>query len=319
MPDTPNTANTSTDATPLASEQKPLNLDGYYIGFEATCRFEIDLILSAVARAGKAYHNTADWNDDTPAYDERFRGETPVDWIQHAANDAADAIAALSASPAPSGQGVSAADVLQTIVKQFETDEAQGYRSSTRTYVLDMAKIVAAPAPSCAPGEVERLHEAFSGSMMLESVDSGLWSLQFAFGRGDGARDRMREAADVWRKAMLAALSPQGLDAKEGNCSFCPRRASTEVSDESDVFPCCNRCADAWKLDPGFAKDATPSQRLDAATVERVRAATVKMRARAGANPTIAEGLSVTLSVADAEAILTALATEPHQHGGKGA
>lgn len=76
----------------------PLNLGGYYIGFTLTGVFEIDLILSAVARAGKAYHHTADWGDETPPYDPRFRGSTPQDWIQNAANDAAARL--VSAQPA---------------------------------------------------------------------------------------------------------------------------------------------------------------------------------------------------------------------------
>ncbi|WP_333571289.1 hypothetical protein [Sphingomonas sp.] len=72
--------------------EKPLNLSGYYIDFEPTGVFEIDLILSAVARAGKAYHSTEDWDEETPPYDHRFKGNTPLDWIQNAANDAAAAL-----------------------------------------------------------------------------------------------------------------------------------------------------------------------------------------------------------------------------------
>lgn len=61
-----------------------LRMDAYYYGFHRTGVIEIDRILSAVARAGKAFHLTEDWNE--PAYG----GDTsPVDWIQGAANDAA--------------------------------------------------------------------------------------------------------------------------------------------------------------------------------------------------------------------------------------
>jgi len=69
-------------------------MDGYYIGFDRTGVFEIDLILSAVACAGKAFHHTADWSDDCGVYDDRFRGKSPMDWIQNAAIDAAQAIEA---------------------------------------------------------------------------------------------------------------------------------------------------------------------------------------------------------------------------------
>ena len=73
-------------------DTSPLRMDGYYIGFDQTGVFEIDLILSAIACAGKAFHHTADWGDELPPYDDRFRGACPLDWIQNAANDAAQAI-----------------------------------------------------------------------------------------------------------------------------------------------------------------------------------------------------------------------------------
>lgn len=80
-----------TQANVLPSDREGLNLSGYYISFEPTGCFEIDLILSAVARAGKAYHHTDSWGDETPPYDPRFRGKCPLDWIQFAAEDAAKA------------------------------------------------------------------------------------------------------------------------------------------------------------------------------------------------------------------------------------
>lgn len=64
-----------------------LRMDAYYYGFVPTGVEEIDLILSAVACAGKAYHHTADWHDD--ATYEPHTGNTPIDWIQNAANNAA--------------------------------------------------------------------------------------------------------------------------------------------------------------------------------------------------------------------------------------
>ena len=48
------------------------------------------MILSAVACAGKAYHHTDNWSEETPAY-EYHEGATPVDWIQNAADKAAAA------------------------------------------------------------------------------------------------------------------------------------------------------------------------------------------------------------------------------------
>ncbi len=67
---------------------KSLRLYAYYYSFDSTGDPAVDLILSAVACAGKAYHHTSGWTDETPLWDDRFRGATPVDWIQNAANDA---------------------------------------------------------------------------------------------------------------------------------------------------------------------------------------------------------------------------------------
>lgn len=47
------------------------------------------MILSAVACAGKAFHHTEQWNEEAewPSHE----GDTPIDWIQNAANAAAKA------------------------------------------------------------------------------------------------------------------------------------------------------------------------------------------------------------------------------------
>jgi len=64
--------------------QGKLRMDAYYYGFTETGDRSLDRILSAVACAGKAYHHTDRWNDSgyTP---EGHEGDTPVDWIQNAA------------------------------------------------------------------------------------------------------------------------------------------------------------------------------------------------------------------------------------------
>jgi hypothetical protein len=80
----------------LVESVKPLRLDAYYYGFDGSGVDEIDLILSAVACAGKAYHHTDDWTDATPLYDERFKGANPVEWIQNAATEAAAEITRLA-------------------------------------------------------------------------------------------------------------------------------------------------------------------------------------------------------------------------------
>jgi hypothetical protein len=69
-------------------DERPLRNDGYYYSFVFTGVDAIDLILSAVAWAGKAYHHTEDWNE--PDDD----GVSEVDRIQAAANAAAEELKA---------------------------------------------------------------------------------------------------------------------------------------------------------------------------------------------------------------------------------
>jgi hypothetical protein len=66
---------------------KDLRMDAYWYGFDKTGVDEIDKILSAVACAGKAFHNTAYWSEE--ASHSHHAGETPIEWIQNAANEAA--------------------------------------------------------------------------------------------------------------------------------------------------------------------------------------------------------------------------------------
>ena len=66
-----------------------MRMDAYYYSFEPTGNSAIDTILSAVACAGKAYHHTDCWQDETRPYEDAHTGDCPVDWIQNAANKAA--------------------------------------------------------------------------------------------------------------------------------------------------------------------------------------------------------------------------------------
>lgn len=75
--------------TDLTNEQNKLRFDAYYYSFTPTGIYEIDLILSAVACAGKSFHYTADWIDDSSCGWINHEGASPVDWIQNAANKAA--------------------------------------------------------------------------------------------------------------------------------------------------------------------------------------------------------------------------------------
>lgn len=64
-----------------------LRMNAYYYSFDPTGNPYIDKILSAVACAGKAFHHTREWNDEDTCV--LHSGNSPVEWIQNAANEAA--------------------------------------------------------------------------------------------------------------------------------------------------------------------------------------------------------------------------------------
>ena len=66
-------------------------MSAYYYRFDPTGIEAIDKVLGAVACAGKAFHLTADWNDECGPYDDHT-GATPIEWIQNAAVEAGDEI-----------------------------------------------------------------------------------------------------------------------------------------------------------------------------------------------------------------------------------
>ena len=70
------------------TDQK-LRMDAYYYGFDLTGAPEIDLILSAVACAGKSFHHTDQWNDQSEPWP-AHTGNSPAEWIQNAAIIAAE-------------------------------------------------------------------------------------------------------------------------------------------------------------------------------------------------------------------------------------
>ena len=67
-----------------------LRMQAYYYGFSTTTIEAIDLVLCAVAAAGKLFHHTDQWTSEIDYQVENVRGKSPVDWIQNAADDAAE-------------------------------------------------------------------------------------------------------------------------------------------------------------------------------------------------------------------------------------
>ena len=66
------------------------DLNSYYFSFEKTGNEKVDNLLYAICRAGKAFHSTSQWNDEVGEIYKNVKGDTPIEWIQNAANDIAD-------------------------------------------------------------------------------------------------------------------------------------------------------------------------------------------------------------------------------------
>jgi hypothetical protein len=97
-------------------EDAELRMNAYYYAFAFTGVFEIDRILSAVACAGKSFHMTADWGDDAEPWP-HLRGNCAADWIQNAADDAAEKLKSRLLSPAIDSQAT------ETVTREDVIDE----------------------------------------------------------------------------------------------------------------------------------------------------------------------------------------------------
>ena len=67
-----------------------MSFNAYYYSFEPTGNKEVDSILEAVARAGKAFHNTDEWSEK---HDWHNSGVSMEELIQNTANEAARKLA----------------------------------------------------------------------------------------------------------------------------------------------------------------------------------------------------------------------------------
>lgn len=94
-----------------APVQRERRMYAYYYGFHETGVDAVDKVLSAVAWAGKAFHHTESWTDETGPFEDH-RGESPVEMIQHAACDAAVAFKQAIAEAEARGRAAERADVV---------------------------------------------------------------------------------------------------------------------------------------------------------------------------------------------------------------
>lgn len=121
------------------ADENLLRMDAYYYGFDATGVESVDIILSAIAHAGKAFHHTEDWNNECGERgDERIKGKSAVDWIQNAAEDAAftvkDLIARIDALKAQvAAQEQSHRDILQSVGEEATRQIAELTKSVVPT------------------------------------------------------------------------------------------------------------------------------------------------------------------------------------------
>ena len=96
-----------------------LRMNAYYYSFAPTGERAIDVVLSAVACAGKAYHHTEDWREATEPYERAHRGPTPCAWIENAAADAAKEAADLRAQLSLAKERI---EKLEVAVRQVEAE-----------------------------------------------------------------------------------------------------------------------------------------------------------------------------------------------------
>lgn len=68
------------------------SISSYYFDFTTTGNKEVDSILYAVAKSAKCFHSTSQWTEDTEfcSEDPLLEGNTPLEWIQNAANKLAN-------------------------------------------------------------------------------------------------------------------------------------------------------------------------------------------------------------------------------------
>lgn len=107
-----------------------LRMDAYYYSFESTGVPEIDLILSAVACAGKAYHHTMCWQDECEW--EPHEGKAPVDWIYNAAVRAAEEIKKLRQRERHADEPSLSHFAVLSICEAYESGVGMGLRDDSK-------------------------------------------------------------------------------------------------------------------------------------------------------------------------------------------
>lgn len=114
--------------------------DAYYYGFIPTRCYPVDVILHAVAKAGKSFHHTEEWGTKVEPYTEHLSGYCPVDWIENAASQAAERMKQLEASNAE------LLEALQAMLEAFGKNGLGGEYDPGEVPAIDLALAAAAKA-----------------------------------------------------------------------------------------------------------------------------------------------------------------------------
>ncbi|WAG76990.1 hypothetical protein LMK08_16575 [Metapseudomonas furukawaii] len=155
------------------------NLDAYYYSFDPTGCDLVDAVLEQVARAGKAFHCTSDWNEDD------FDGQSPVAKTQAAANASAQSILALIAENDRLRQSEN-----ETIVASFAV-------VSANKRLLEQRDQLRAEAEACAA--------VLTGSYYMDPPDGGDVSIPEQL-------RRMAKDAERYRHYRMGFIDPEKVD-----------------------------------------------------------------------------------------------------------
>jgi hypothetical protein len=101
-----------------------LRMSAYYYDFEPTGNPHVDNILSAVAWAGRAFHHTDQWTEESDPRESSHRGRTPVEWIQNAAIDAAAALNSVEKIATQSNAQAQLAEACKSVQADLENAAA---------------------------------------------------------------------------------------------------------------------------------------------------------------------------------------------------
>lgn len=197
-----------------------MRMEAYYYSFAPTGVEAIDRILSAVANAGKAFHHTESWTEVDAGPRDGLRGESPVEWIQNAANDAAKALSlpsppaqataeghSLSPADSTTGSGlfpVPLSETQEAVIKQWAADDRLWTTQETvefnlRVFARKIITSESAPSPLTA-----RVTARLTDEVLFAAAER-------AWGSAD---DHMPTDMPKFRAAILAALKPELQDAE---------------------------------------------------------------------------------------------------------